>query len=59
MAFGVVVSEIDSLIFLSIVTLLVSKKANYFCALILYPATLLNCCISSSRLGVESFGFSI
>ena len=35
-----------------------NRNATDFWALILYPATLPNCCLSSSNLGVESFGFS-
>ena len=35
------------------------KNVTDFCAWILYPATLLNCCMSSNNLGVESFGFSM
>ena len=59
MVLGAVVNGINSLICLSVFSLLVYKKATYFGTLTLYPATLLNCCMSSSSLGVESFGFSI
>ena len=34
------------------------RNATDFWALILYLATLSNCCMSSSNLGVETFGFS-
>ena len=56
---GAIVNGIDYLISLSVFSLLVYKKATNFCTLTLYPATLLNCYMSSSSLGVESFGFSI
>ena len=34
------------------------RNTTDFCALILYPATLLNCYMGSSNLEVEFFGFS-
>ena len=59
MVLGAVVNGIDSLISLSIFSLLVYEKATDFCASILYPTVLQNCYMSYISLGVESFGFSI
>ena len=54
MVLGAIVNGIYSLISLSSVSLLVYRNATYFCAFILYTATLLNCCMSFSNFEVES-----
>ena len=57
--FDAMVNGIISLISLSDLSLLVYRKARYFCLLILYPATLPNALMSSSSFLVASSGFSI
>ena len=54
MVLGAIINGIDSLTSRSSVSLLVYRDVTDFCAMILYPAMLLNSCMSSSNFGEES-----
>ena len=57
MVLGAIVNGMHCLNSLYVCSLLVYKKATDLCTLTLYPASLLNCCMSSSSLAVGLLGF--
>ena len=57
MLLGAIVNGISFVFCIYVTSLLVYKNATDFCTLILYPVTLLNSCISFSRLLVSLTGF--